>query len=667
MGRLPPIAINSDRPKGCSMNAQLPPSFWMLDQAQPEGDELIIDSFAGGGGASTGIEMALGRSPDYAINHDAEALALHAANHPNTIHLSKNIYKIDPMDVVGRRKVGLLWASPDCKHFSKAKGGKPVKREIRDLAWTVVLWAERVRPRVIILENVEEFQTWGPLIETDKGIMPCPDRKGETFKEWVSALRKHGYKVDWKELRACDYGAPTTRKRLFLIARCDNQKIVWPAPTHGPGLLPYHTAASHVIDWSIPCPSIFDTSEQIMDRFGVRAIRPLADNTMARIAKGVKRYVIDAAKPFIIKFQSGAVGSDINAPMPTVTANSFIKRPGGAAPLGVVMPHLMTMRNAGKPFNEVDKPTHTVTAGGAGLSLVSPLLAGVGGRAGQSRPRSADEPTATGTTKADTVLVAPILSSAQHGGSHRAADEPHRTIAASDKDQNQIIAATMIKTGYGEREGQEPRALDIGRPLGTVVAGGAKHAVVSAFLAQHNTMPGGGIHAGHHADEPVSAVTATDSQQTVVSAGLMNMKGSQRASLPIDGGTPTQTAGGEHVAEVRAFLMKYYGVDQDPRIDEPLSTVTTRDRFGIVTVEGEPYEIVDIGMRMLTPRELFKAQGFPADYEIETGVSADGSRRALTKTAQVRMCGNSVCPPIAAALVAANCADMAVQHEEAAA
>lgn len=641
------------------MNAQLPPAFWMLDQGAPDADELIVDSFAGGGGASTGIEMALGRSPDYAINHDAEALALHSANHPDTVHLSKNIYKVDPMDVVGRRKVGLLWASPDCKHFSKAKGGAPVKREIRDLAWTVVLWAERVRPRVIILENVEEFQTWGPLVETPKGIFPCPDRKGETFNEWIAALKKHGYKVEWKELRACDYGAPTTRKRLFLIARCDGQKIVWPAPTHGPGRLPYHTAASHVIDWSIPCPSIFDTSDEIMAKFGVRAIRPLAENTMARIAKGVKRYVLDAAKPFIIKFQTGAVGSDVDAPLPTVTANSFIKRPGGAAPLGVVMPHLMTMRNAGKPYNEADKPTHTVTAGGAGLSLVAPVLAGVGGRAGQSRPRSGDEPCATGTTKADTVLVAPILSSAQHGGSHRAADEPHRTIAASDKDQNQIIAATMVQTGYGEREGQEPRALDIGKPLGTVVAGGAKHAVVSAFLAQHNTMPGGGIHAGHPAEEPISAVTATGSQQTVVSAGLMNMKGSQRASLPIDGGTPTQTAGGEHVAEVRAFLMKYYGVDQDPRLEEPLSTVTTKDRFGIVTVEGEPYEIVDIGMRMLTPRELFKAQGFPADYEIETGVFADGSRRALTKTAQVRMCGNSVCPPIAAALVSANCADMA--------
>ena len=627
------------------MNAQLPSSFWMLDQGAPDADELIVDSFAGGGGASTGIEMALGRSPDYAINHDPEALALHRANHPGTIHLSKNIYKVDPMDVVGRRKVGLLWASPDCKHFSKAKGGKPVKREIRDLAWTVVLWAERVRPRVIILENVEEFQTWGPLIETDKGIFPCPDRRGETFKEWIGALRKHGYKVEWKELRACDYGAPTTRKRLFLIARCDGQKIVWPESTHGPGRLPYYTAASHVIDWSIPCPSIFDTSEEIMAKFGIRAVRPLAENTMARIAKGVKRYVLDAARPFIVdvahssispsggrrwgsgihdadkpmgnvtaggiqqgivlphitKFQSGAVGSEIDKPIPTVTANSFIKRPGGAAPLGLVTAH---------------------------------------------------------------------VAAAQQGGSSRVADEPIHTITASPKDQNQIIAATMVQTGYGEREGQEPRALDIEAPLGTIVAGGGKHAAVSAFLAQHNNdrKPSGGSYPkpGRPATEPLSTVTVTGSQQAVVSAGLMNMKGSDRRMTSVEEPNPTVTADGTHQAEVRAFLMKYYGVDQDPRLEAPLSTVTTKDRFGLVTVEGVDYEIVDIGMRMLTPRELFKAQGFPAHYIIDSGVFEDGSTRALTKTAQVRMCGNSVCPPIAAALVAANCMDLAAANLEAA-
>jgi DNA (cytosine-5)-methyltransferase 1 len=662
--------------------------------------ELIVDSFAGGGGASTGIEMALGRSPDYAINHDREALALHAANHPDTVHLSENIYKVDPMDVVGRRPVGLLWASPDCKHFSKAKGGAPVKRNIRDLAWTVVLWAKRAKPRVIILENVEEFQGWGPLIENAKGeLMPCPDRRGETFAEWVKALQSLGYKVEWKELRACDFGAPTTRKRLFVIARRDGKPITWPAPTHAaPGkdtrLLPYRTAASDVIDWSIPCPSIFDTSEEIMQRYGVRAVRPLAEATLARIAKGVKRYVIDAARPFIVnlthgirledvdapfqtitgahrgeksvvvphvtKFRNGAVGSDVSDPMPTVTASSFIKRAGGSAPLGVVAAvlsqaqqgganhpvdephrtitasdkdqnqvvaaHLMTMRNAGKPFNEADKPTHTVTAGGAGLSLV---------------------------------------------------------------------AATMVQTGYGEREGQEPRALDVQAPIGTVVAGGVKHAVVAAhisrqfgasvghaadepsasvmgggggksalvaaFLAQHNTDM-----VGHHPETPLSTIVQKGCTQAVVSAGMINMKGSDRRMSDVERPSPAVTSQGNHLGEVRAFLMKYYGVDQDPRLEEPLSTVTTRDRFGIVMVNGEPYQITDIGMRMLTPRELFKAQGFPADYEIESGMFEDGERRPLTKTAQVRMCGNSVCPPIAAALVSANCNDMAIASREAA-
>lgn len=647
------------------MNAQLPPAFWEFEASVPEG-EIIVDSFAGGGGASTGIEMALGRSPDFAINHDEEALALHRANHPDTVHLSKNIYKVDPLDVVGQRKVGLLWASPDCKHFSKAKGGKPVKREIRDLAWTVVLWAERVKPRVIILENVEEFQTWGPLIETEKGVMPCPKRRGETFNEWVAALRKHGYRIEWRELRACDYGAPTTRKRLFLIARCDAKKIVWPEATHGPGRpLPWRTAASDVIDWSIPCPSIFDTTEEIFAKLGIRAIRPLADNTMARIAKGVKRYVIDAAKPFIVnlthgvrtepadqpmntvtgahrgekgivvphvtKFQSGSVGADVGRPLPTVTANSFEKRPGGAAPLGIVAPYLVPRygeRDGQEPRTlSVEGPLPTVVPDGNGGSL-----------------------------------VAPILTSAQQGGSHRSADEPHRTITASDKDQNQVVAAhlmTMRNAGKPYNEAD--------RPTHTVTAGGAglslvdaKVGRVAAFLAQHNTDM-----VGHHPEEPVSTIVQKGCTQAVVSAGLMNMKGSDRASWPVDGGTPTQTAGGLHIAEVRAFLMKYYGVDQDPRLEAPLATVTTKDRFGIVTVEGEPYEIVDIGMRMLTPRELFNAQGFPAHYQIETGVFHDGARRALTKTAQVRMCGNSVCPPIAAVLVGANVPELAAIRQAA--
>lgn len=512
--------------------------------------EIIVDSFAGGGGASLGIEMALGRSPDYAINHDAEALAMHAANHPATEHLSKNIWKVDPLDVVGRRKVGLLWASPDCKHFSKAKGGTPVKRNIRDLAWIIVMWAERVRPRVICMENVEEFQEWGPVIvRADGREYPCPDRRGETFKSFVAKLRRLGYSVAWRELRACDYGAPTIRKRLFLIARCDGLPIAWPEPTHGrpgdPAVIaglkkPWRTAAE-IIDWSRPCHSIFLSREEGR---AVGVNRPLADNTMARIAKGVQRYVIDAAEPFIVALQQG--------------------------------------------------------------------------------------------------------------GSTRSVDAPLHTVTASRKDCNLVVAPTLVQTGYGERTGQAPRSLDMARPLGTVVAGGGKHALVAAFLAQHN----GGM-VGHDARDPVSTVVQKGCTQAVVSAGLVNLKGSDRRMSGPDAPNPTVTAGGWHQAEVRAFLIKYYGQGVGQGIGEPFHTVTTKERFGLVTIKGEPFEIVDIGMRMLTPRELFRAQGFPDDYVIDFEIGG----RALTKTAQIRMCGNSVSPPVAAAIVRANMAGAEAERE----
>lgn len=545
--------------------------------------ELIVDSFAGGGGASTGIELALGISPDIAINHDAVALNMHAANHPATKHLPHSIWKVDPLQVCEGRQVGLLWASPDCKHFSKAKGGKPVERSIRDLAWVVVRWAKQVSPRVIILENVEEFQTWGPLGDDGR---PCPLRKGATFKRWISELRKLGYKVDWRELRACDYGAPTIRKRLFLIARRDGLPIVWPKPTHGDPasdavlngkLKPWRTAAE-IIDWSLPCPSIFDSSAEIMEKYGLRAVRPLQPATLARIAKGVKRYVLESAKPFIVPI--------------THVGDTRIKRPGGSAPIGIVSP-------------------------------------------------------------------------------------------------------TLIQTGYGEREGQEPRVPGLDKPLGTAVACGVKHALVAAFLAQHNVENGGGVKAGrpldvpvstilqsgshqtlttafmaqhnylepgHDAREPVSTIVAKGSTQAVVSAGLTIMKGSDRRGRSVEAPSPAVLAEGTHIAETRAFLQKYYGVDQDPRLEEPLHTATTKGRFGLVTVmvEGEPYIISDIGMRMLTPRELFRAQGFPESYIIDRG--ADG--KPITKTDQVSKCGNSVCPDVAKALVAANFSPLEVAERE---
>ncbi len=498
--------------------------------------ELIVDSFAGGGGASTGIEMAC-RSPDIAINHDEEALCLHAANHPHTQHLSKNIWQVDPLDVIDGRPVGLLWASPDCKHFSKAKGGKPVKRNIRDLAWIVVTWAERAKPRVIILENVEEFQDWCPLNEDGT---PDRERLGETFRKWKRKLQSLGYRVELRELRGCDYGSPTIRKRLFIIMRRDGEEIVWPEPTHGPasdplviaGLKKPWRAAAEIIDWSLPCPSIFLSAAE-GKAIGVR--RPLVEATMARIAKGIDRYVLKAAKPFIVSFthQGGDRNESINEPVKTVTC-----APRGEK--GLVMPYLV--------------------------------------------PR------------------------------------------------------------YGERTGQEPRTMTVDAPMPTVVPTANGGSLCAAFLAQHNL----GM-VGHDVRRPVSTITAHP-QQAVVSAGLVTIKGTDRRGSSVLGPVPGLCAQGNHVAEVRAFLIKYFGTDQDPEITEPLHTITTRDRFGLVTVQGQLYQIADIGMRMLSPRELFRAQGFPDGYIIDP--LHNGVR--LSKTAQIRMCGNSVCPQIADALVRAN-------------
>lgn len=546
------------------------------EQFKVHGDELIVDCFAGGGGASTGIFQATGRHPDVAINHCGPALAMHEANHPDTMHVCRNINTVVPHDLIGGRPIGLLWASPDCKHFSKSKGGKPVKRNIRDLAWNVIAWAKR-RPRVIILENVEEFQDWGPLVDRDGDWYPDPDRKGETFRRWVKELRRLGYRVEWRELRACDYGAPTIRKRLFVVARRDGEKIVWPKSTHGkpecPAVLrgklqPWRTAAD-IIDWSVPCPSIFDTAEDIKQAYGVRAVRPLADNTLKRIAAGVKRYVIDAQRPFIVTCNHGGDG----------------------------------FRGQG-----LDEPFNTVTAA-----------------------RDAHG------------FVVPIVTRAQHGGGNRDTLDPLHTVTASPKDQNALITAHIQRdfgcsVGHGADE-----------PLGTITTGGGgKAAVVSAFLAQHNT----GV-VGHDLQEPVSTITQRGTQQAVVSAHMMSLKGSDRRMRAIDAPAATICAEGTHAALVAALMVKYYGCGVGQGMDEPCHSVTTHDRFGLVTVtiDGASYVIVDIGMRMLTPRELFRAQGFPDDYIIKPEM--DG--RALPKTEQIACCGNSVCPPLAAALAGANC------------
>lgn len=536
-------------------------------------DELIIDNFAGGGGASIGIERATGRSPDYAINHDPEALAQHAVNHPGTEHLCEDVWAVDPVALCAGRKVGLAWFSPDCKHFSKAKGSKPVSKKIRGLAWVVIKWAQAVRPRVIILENVEEFQTWGPVLESGK---PCPHRKGLTFGRWKSRLEGLGYVVDHWELKACDYGAPTTRKRFFLVARCDGQPIRKPVRTHGPGLLPYRVAAD-CIDFALPCPSIFDTAAEIKARWGLSAVRPLAENTLRRIARGLVKFVIEAAEPFIVS------------------------------------------------------PNHTASY------------------YDHFRGQGLGEPLSTITGSNDKALVMPYLTEHANASTQRvfAADEPLRTQCAQVKGGHfALVAPTLVQTGYGEREGQAPRSLDLQKPIGTIVAGATKHALVSAFLAKHY---GGHETPGAAVPEPFPTVTARD-HNALVASNLVKLKGTAKDGQPITDPIHTVQAGGNHYAEVRAFMVAYYGNEKDGGVmREPVRTITSRERFGLVKVFGSLYAIVDIGMRMLTPRELYRAQGFPENYVIDIVFKG----RRLPKDAQVRMCGNSVCPPMAEAMVLA--------------
>jgi len=490
------------------------------------GGGLVVDLFAGGGGASTGLEAALGQPVDIAIDHAPVALAAHKANHPRTRHLEADIWEVRPQDATGGRSVDVLWASPDCTHFSVAKGGEPLKQNIRSLAWAVVRWAREVQPRVIFLENVAEFRGWGPL---DAEGRPVKAKSGETFRRWKRDLERLGYAVDYRVLRASDYGTPTSRKRLFLVARRDGEGIRWPAATHGQiGLEPAHTAAE-CIDWRLPCPSIFERE------------RPLAEKTLWRIAQGIKRFVLESPRPFVVKVNHGgreARGEAIDAPLSTVTA----------------------------------------------------------------------------------------------------ARRSHA-----------LVAPTMVQTSYGERPGQRPRYLDLHQPLGTVVAQGQKHALGAAFLSKHF----GGVVGVPFDGRPLDTVTAQDHHALAVAA-LVKFRGTdgQPPAQDVREPLPTITAGGYHLAEVRAFLCAYYSTDPGQALTEPLRTVTTKHRLGLVTVEGVEYQITDIGMRMLEPAELLRAQfGYFAErYDLSA---------ATTKAAQVRLIGNSVCPEVAEALVRANLPDAA--------
>jgi len=541
------------------------------------GDELIVDSFAGGGGASTGIEMALGRSPDLAVNHDPEAIAMHAANHPATEHRIESVWRVDPRIACRGKPVALAWFSPDCKHHSKAKGGKPRDQKIRGLAWIAVTWAHRVRPRVIALENVEEFRDWGPLHRSGPSTgKPIKARRGQTFQAFVRKLESLGYTVEHRLLRASDYGAPTKRRRLFLIARCDGQSVRWPTPTHGPentGRPSHHRIAAEVIDWSIPCPSIFDRP------------KPHAKATRARVARGVHRFVLETPRPFFVHLTHGGREHDSLVPMPTVTA-----------------------ANRGE------------------LALVVPSLV-------------------------------------------------HRS--------------------NGERPGQAPRIYDIQQPHPTIVAQGLKTSLVVAHLAKHYGERRPGEVMGQQMDLPIGTVTTRD-HHALVAASLVKFYGTSNAR-PVSEPLDTVTAGGWKHGVNMAFLSRYNGQSVGQLPSDPIGTLDTRDRYGLVETmaaewtpeierkahrvyefmgahgyDGQAFDherrlvmkcvgdvclvVYDIGMRMLVARELFRAQGFPDTYRIDPP-GPDG--KPLTKTAQIRMCGNSVCPPIAAAIVRAQLVEAA--------
>ena len=595
------------------------------DTSEPQygfkfGNELIVDLFAGGGGASLGIEQAFGRPVDIAINHNADAVAMHAANHPSTEHYISDVFEVDPAKATGGRQVGLLWASPDCKHFSKAKGGAPRSKKIRALAWVVVKWAATVRPRVIMLENVEEFVTWGPLGADNQ---PCPRRKGQTFKRWVGRLRSLGYKVEWKELRACDYGAPTIRKRFFLVARCDGLPIRWPEPTHGKPdsdavrrgkLLPWRSAAE-CIDWSISCPSIFLSKEEGR-AIGVK--RPLAEATMRRIAKGIDRFVLKAAMPFIVRNIHGNGPASVDAPLSTLLTGNHTY---------LATPYVVNTRNGERDGQEPrvrsgGDPAWTVTAQGSQGAVVTPLLVDVAhGEVGNNGSRrwgngahDVDAPSKTVTATGNQALVTGFLTKYRAENAGAAADAPFPTITAN---------------GESDRPGGNP-------PL----------AVVAAHMEQANT----GV-VGHDMGTPVSTIVGKGCTQRLVATSLVRPD--------CDSSGPPANDKGLHQAEVRAFLVKFYGSGgQHSTCSEPMHTIPTRDRMGLVTVEGTDYVIADIGLRMLTPRELFRAQGFPEDYRIDVGAGG----RKLPKDAQVRACGNSVCPPLAKALVEANVGDLIAQE-----
>ena len=617
--------------------------------------ELIIDNFAGGGGASTGLEQALGRPVDIAINHDPEAIAMHAVNHPHTQHFCESVWEIDPREVTAGRPVALAWFSPDCKHFSKAKGGKPVSKDIRGLAWVALRWAATVRPRVIVVENVEEFKTWGPLAANGR---PCPVQSGRTFRSWVNALRRQGYDVQWRELRAFEYGAPTSRKRLFIVARRDGQPIVWPAVSHGrptdarvqAGELDVWKTAADCIDWGIPCPSIFARR------------KVLVPATHRRIAQGILRFTLNAQRPFVVTCNHqgpGFRGQDAGEPVRTLTAAHDAH--------GAVIAQMVRHNHGDKPADAADEPARTVTTQHNHLNVVTAALAPrYGERAGQApRAQAVTAPLLTVVTGENgSRLVAASLTKIRQGSVGTAADEPLHTVTAGGAparpgtgNVHALTAVQLVRQNGGHCQPQHsPYPVDV--PAKTVTSHGKPHDLVTAQLVQYNGTATAqdvgkpsqalstverfslttaqivrqfGTSIGHAADEPARTVTTQGGGKSLLLTAKAHI-----------GLTEVQLDGAR---EVYAFLWEHLGAALGAHADHSAQLVT-------VVVDGETYVITDIGMRMLEPRELYRAQGFPETYRIDFSVKG----KPLPKRAQVKMCGNAVPPPFSRAIAHANLA-----------
>lgn len=609
-------------------------------------DEIIVDSFAGGGGASTGIELATGRVVDIAINHDPDAILMHRTNHPHTQHFQASVWDVDPVEVCRGRSVGLLWASPDCKHFSKAKGGKPVDKNIRGLAWIVLRWAGTVKPRVIILENVEEFQTWGPV---RKG-KPVKKLSGQTFQKWLGQLRSLGYDVEWRELVAADYGAPTTRKRFFLIARRDGRPIVWPSPTHAPAdspevkasLLKPWRAAAEVIDWSLPTPSIFDTREEVKAKYGLSAQRPIRPNTMRRVARGIDKFVLKSARPFLVVVNHAGEfrGQEMDSPLQTITAKHGY---GVASPLMVPWTVTNTTNSTGHPLNE---PVDTArTGGGGGQMFLSAALTAIGQTGGGDRIRDIREPAHTTVSKQEDCIVGASLIQyhTEQGGAVRGQEigGPLLTVDASNR--YGLTAASLVKY-YGKGDGQE-----VSEPVPTILS--KDHAGLTvASLSKYF----GGV-VGSDLSQPMPTVTAVD-HNALQTAHLVKLKG-ENLGGPAGDPVQTVTAGGTHFGVVTTKVVRVCpGEDLQrwPKVRECLNEFCGYglgdDEVILFLIGSTWYFIADIGLRMLTPRELYRANGFPADYIIDR----DFMGREYGKSKQVSRCGNAVPPPFATALVRAN-------------